>query len=130
MSGHSVTRHRVNLPPTLLQRAQADLELCNAELLTWQNWRVATEAMVDLLRQAIVAADNSQFDDELYNTYKNIHTVLQGWYGKTVLKGIFSATWNLLGQQGGLTRQTSEQVRLAERKQELEREIRELKRER
>ena len=104
---------------TLLQKAREDLLRCQQEVDGELRWcKRSRKAMVDLLSQAIVVAQEKNYDDELYLTYRNISVLINGWYFEDLLKNIIRTTL-LEIQSGVLERQIAEQGQLSAENQRL-----------
>ena len=78
---------------TFLQKAREDLLVFEGELRKRYHFsRSSRESMINLLRDAIAIAEQKNYDDELYITYKNIQILITGWYCEDVFKNTIRET--------------------------------------
>jgi hypothetical protein len=76
-----------------LQKAREDLVVFETELRRrYHFFRSSRESVVSLLREAIRVAEQKNYDDALYTTYKNIQTLITGWYCEDVFKNTIRET--------------------------------------
>ena len=100
-----------------LQKAREDLLGCIREVSGKFRWCASSRrAMVNLLRKAILAAEQKGYDDELFVTYHDIYALMRGWYFEDTLKSIVSTTL-LEIRKDIIERQESVPAKLSEEKQ-------------
>lgn len=92
--------------PTLLEKAEQDLLLCQSELRTfhWNQNRV--DLMVVLFEQVIRASRTSTDDEALYQSYLTIRESIESWWFEGEFKRIFRETLSAL-ERGEVRRKES-----------------------
>lgn len=104
---------------TFLQKAREDLIACRQQVPTGgYRWcGTSRRAMVNLLNQAILQAEEKGYDDNLFVTYHDIDVMMRDWYFEDTLKSIFRTTLleierNIIERQRSVPEQLSEEKQI------------------